>query len=36
MKNTRVIFAKRPTGEPDDSCFRLEQARCQSWKMARF
>ncbi len=26
MKNTRVIFAKRPTGEPDDSCFRLEQA----------
>ena len=25
MKNTRVIFAKRPTGEPDDECFRLEE-----------
>jgi hypothetical protein len=25
MLNTRVIFAKRPLGEPDDDCFRIEQ-----------
>ncbi len=25
MKNTRVLLAKRPVGEPDDSCFRIEQ-----------
>lgn len=24
MKNTRVVMAKRPVGEPDDSCFRVE------------
>ncbi|MEX2468314.1 MAG: NADP-dependent oxidoreductase [Pseudohongiellaceae bacterium] len=24
IKNTRVIFARRPVGEPDDECFRLE------------
>ncbi|MEX2130874.1 MAG: NADP-dependent oxidoreductase [Pseudohongiellaceae bacterium] len=24
-KNKRVIFAKRPVGEPEDSCFRLEE-----------
>ncbi|MDD9891004.1 MAG: NADP-dependent oxidoreductase [Gammaproteobacteria bacterium] len=26
MKNTRMLFAKRPLGEPDDECFRLEEA----------
>ncbi|MEZ5491594.1 MAG: NADP-dependent oxidoreductase [Gammaproteobacteria bacterium] len=25
MKNTRVLLAKRPVGEPDDSCFRIDQ-----------
>lgn len=25
MKNTRMVFAKRPLGEPDDECFRLEE-----------
>lgn len=25
IKNTRVIFAQRPVGEPGDDCFRLEQ-----------
>lgn len=25
IKNKRMIFAARPTGEPDDSCFRLEE-----------
>lgn len=25
MKNTRVIFAKRPEGEPSDDCFRFEE-----------
>ncbi|MEX0617633.1 MAG: NADP-dependent oxidoreductase [Pseudohongiellaceae bacterium] len=25
MKNTRVVMAKRPVGEPDDSCFRFEE-----------
>jgi len=25
MKNTRVLLAKRPVGEPDDSCFTFEQ-----------
>ncbi|MFM1897714.1 MAG: hypothetical protein RLZZ385_2788 [Pseudomonadota bacterium] len=25
IKNKRMIFAKRPVGEPDDSCFRLEE-----------
>ena len=25
MKNTRVLLAKRPVGEPDDSCFTIEQ-----------
>lgn len=25
MKNKRIIMAKRPVGEPDDSCFRLEE-----------
>lgn len=25
MKNTRVIFAKRPEGEPTDDCFRIEE-----------
>lgn len=24
MKNTRVLLAKRPIGEPDDSCFQFE------------
>jgi NADPH-dependent curcumin reductase CurA len=24
MKNTKVVLAKRPVGEPDDSCFRVE------------
>lgn len=26
MKNQRVIFARRPAGEPGDECFRLEEA----------
>jgi NADPH-dependent curcumin reductase CurA len=26
MKNTRVLLAKRPVGEPDDSCFEIMQA----------
>ena len=26
MKNTRVLLAKRPVGEPDDSCFEIAQA----------
>ena len=25
MKNSRIVFAKRPFGEPDDECFRLEE-----------
>ena len=25
MKNKRMVFAKRPLGEPDDECFRLEE-----------
>lgn len=25
-KNTQVIFAKRPFGEPEDDCFRLEES----------
>lgn len=25
MKNTRVLLARRPVGEPDDSCFQIEQ-----------
>lgn len=25
IKNKRVIFAKRPEAEPDDSCFRIEE-----------
>ena len=25
MKNQRVIFAKRPLGEPDDDCFRFDE-----------
>lgn len=25
MKSTRIVLAKRPVGEPDDSCFRLEE-----------
>ena len=25
IKNKRVIFARRPEGEPDDSCFRFEE-----------
>ena len=25
MKNRRIVMAKRPVGEPDDSCFRLEE-----------
>ena len=25
MKNTRVLLAKRPVGEPDVSCFKIEQ-----------
>lgn len=25
MKNTRMVFAKRPIGEPDNECFRLEE-----------
>ena len=25
MKNTRVLMAKRPVGEPDQSCFQLEE-----------
>jgi len=25
MKNKRVLLAKRPIGEPDDSCFKLEE-----------
>lgn len=25
MKNTRVVMARRPVGEPDDSCFRFEE-----------
>jgi NADPH-dependent curcumin reductase CurA len=25
MKNTRVLLAKRPVGEPDASCFKIEQ-----------
>ena len=25
MKNKRMVFAKRPQGEPDDECFRLEE-----------
>ncbi len=24
MENSRIIFAKRPLGEPDDDCFKLE------------
>lgn len=26
IKNTQVIFAKRPLGEPDDDCFRIEES----------
>ena len=26
MKNTRVLLARRPSGEPDDSCFSFEEA----------
>ena len=26
IKNKQVIFAKRPLGEPDDECFRIEEA----------
>jgi len=25
MKNTRMLLAKRPHGEPDDSCFKLDE-----------
>ncbi len=25
MKNRRIVLARRPHGEPDDSCFRLEE-----------
>jgi NADPH-dependent curcumin reductase CurA len=25
MKSTRVVLAKRPVGEPDDSCFQFEE-----------
>lgn len=25
MKSKRIVLAKRPVGEPDDSCFRLEE-----------
>ena len=25
MKNNRIVFAKRPFGEPDNECFRLEE-----------
>ena len=25
IKNTRVLLAKRPVGEPDDECFQFEQ-----------
>ena len=25
MKSTRVLLAKRPVGEPDDSCFQFEE-----------
>ena len=25
MKNQRVLFAKRPLGEPDDECFKLDE-----------
>ena len=25
-QNSRVVFAKRPLGEPEDDCFRIEQA----------
>ena len=25
MKNKRVLLAKRPIGEPDDSCFKFEE-----------
>ena len=26
MKNQRMLFAKRPFGEPEDECFRLDEA----------
>ncbi len=26
MKNQRIVFAKRPIGEPGDECFSLEEA----------
>ncbi len=32
MKNKRVLFAKRPLGEPDDSCFRIDAVDVPSLK----
>ena len=26
MKNQRMLFAKRPFGEPEDECFQLDEA----------